>query len=269
MGLDTKPVSSAWIPGRLHRARSSKANPSSTVLDPYICIDSGASRDLFPDRSYFTDYTDISHQGHYVIVADDSHISIHGIGIGRYQLSGHEVILRKVYHVPKLNAPLFSIWTHCRRGPSCSLIADHLGCWLTFVLDIHNAEYFLLPIAPSNPRSSTLSPYPFDSTSSLLDASRPTSPSPAAAVESLTLSPIFSRVHLRLPSHPPHPRRPSSQHTTSQSPTSPPPSASPAPTSIDILDAASCGAKSSPTLAPAFTSPTPRRLLYRSAIPSQ
>jgi hypothetical protein len=149
-GLDSKPAFSAWIPGRLQRALSSKANPSSTVLDPYICIDSGASPDLFPDRSYFTEYTDISHQGHYVIVADDSRIPIHGIG------TVHEVILRKVYHVPELNAPLFSIRTHRRRGPGCFLIADHLGCWLTFptfILDIGDAEDFLLPIAPSDPSS--------------------------------------------------------------------------------------------------------------------
>jgi hypothetical protein len=62
--------------------------------------------------------------------------------------------LCKVYHVPELNAPLFSIPTHRRRGPGCSLIANHLGCWLTFptfILDIHDAKDFLLTITPSDP----------------------------------------------------------------------------------------------------------------------
>jgi hypothetical protein len=94
-GLDSKPDSLAWTPTRLQRARSSKT--SSSPLDSYICVDSGASRDLFPDRSYFTDYTDISDQGHYVVVADDSRIPILGIGTVCCNLSGHEVLLRIVY----------------------------------------------------------------------------------------------------------------------------------------------------------------------------
>jgi hypothetical protein len=90
------------------------------------------------------------------VVDGNSRIPILGIGTVRCNLSGHEVLLRKVYHVPELNAPFFSIWTHRQRGPGSSLIADYLGCWLTFptfILDTDDAEDFLLPItaAPTLP----------------------------------------------------------------------------------------------------------------------
>ncbi len=144
----------AWIPTKLSSARSGKTGNNKQKVTSYLCVDSGASRDLFPDRRYFVDYKDISDAGHYVVVADDSHVPIHGIGTVRCQLAGHEVLLRKVYHVPLLNSPLFSIRTHRRRGAGCSLIADDTGCWLTFpsfIMPIDDSDDFLLPITPSDP----------------------------------------------------------------------------------------------------------------------
>jgi hypothetical protein len=108
--------SDAWIPTKLSSARSVKSGNNKPPATSYLCVDSGASRDLFPDRRYFVHDKDISDAGHYVVVADDSHIPIQGIGTVRCQLDGHEILLRKVYHVPLPNSPLFSIRTHRRRG---------------------------------------------------------------------------------------------------------------------------------------------------------
>jgi hypothetical protein len=144
----------AWVPTKLSSARSGSSGNNKQQVISYLCVDSGASCDLFPDRSYFIHYKDISDAGHYVVVANGSHIPIHGIGTLRCQIDGHEVLIRKVYHVPLLNSPLFSICTHRRRGAGCSLVADDSGCWLTFasfIMKIDNSDDFLLPIAPSDP----------------------------------------------------------------------------------------------------------------------
>jgi hypothetical protein len=144
----------AWIPAKLSLARSVKSGNNKPPVTSYLCVDSGASRDLFPDWRYLVDYKDISDAGHYVVVADNSHIPIQGIGTVRCQLDGHEILLRKVYHVPLLNSPLFSIRTHPRRGAGCSLITYDSGCWLnfpSFVMPDDDSNDFLLPIAPSDP----------------------------------------------------------------------------------------------------------------------
>jgi hypothetical protein len=146
--------SDAWVPTKLSSARSGSSGNNKQQVTSYLCVDSGASHDLFPNRSYFIDYNAISDAGHYVVVANESHIPIHGIGTVRCQIDGHEVLIRKVYHVPLLNSPLFSICTHRRRGAGCSLVADDSGCWLTlpsFIMKIDDSDDFLLPIAPSNP----------------------------------------------------------------------------------------------------------------------
>jgi hypothetical protein len=179
--LATAPSTDAWIPDKLLKARSSKT--TNDAVESYICVDSGASRDLFPDRSYFSDYKDISDKGHYVVVADNSRIPIQGIGTVRCSLAGHEVLFRKVYHVPALNAPLFSIRTHRRRGPGCSLVADHTGSWLTFpgfILDVDDTDDFLLPIRPSNPDAPLAYAEPVSLRSHLKTARR------AAAIQAIT-----------------------------------------------------------------------------------
>jgi hypothetical protein len=95
----------------------------------------------------------ISDKGHHVISRDGLRIPIQGIGTVHCNLSGHEVLLRKVYHVPDLNAQLFSIRIHRRRGPGCFLVADHIVSWLTlpgFIINIDDSENFPLSICPSN-----------------------------------------------------------------------------------------------------------------------
>jgi hypothetical protein len=108
MDADPATGSDAWIPTKISSARSVKRGNNKPSVTSYLCVNSGASRDLFPDRRYFVDYKDISDAGHYVVVADDSHIPIQGIGTVRCQLDGHEILLRKVYHVPLLNALLLN-----------------------------------------------------------------------------------------------------------------------------------------------------------------
>jgi hypothetical protein len=140
------PASSAWTPVR-GRARKAKSTVSS-----YLCADSGASRDLFTQRDWFIEYTDISARQEYVIVADDTRVPIMGVGSVRFNLGGHEVLLRRVYHVPGLNGSLLSIRTHRRRGAGCIFLADQDGCHLTFpsfVLDIDDTHDVLIECGPS------------------------------------------------------------------------------------------------------------------------
>jgi hypothetical protein len=93
--LETASSTNAWIPHKLLKACSSKA--TSDDVTSCICVDSGASRDLFPYQSNFSKYTNISDKGHHVLISTDgSRIPIQGIGTVDCNLSGHEVLLRKV-----------------------------------------------------------------------------------------------------------------------------------------------------------------------------
>ena len=139
--------SSIWTPDVLARDRKPSSERSS-----YLCADSGASRDLFVQREWFEDYTDVRAKNKFVVVADDTKVLIHGIGTVRFNLAGHEVLLRKVYHVPGLNGSLLSIRTHRRRGEGCTFLADHTGCFLTFpsfFLPIDDEDDVILPCGPS------------------------------------------------------------------------------------------------------------------------
>ena len=124
-----RPSTDIWTPVEISKARKAKNNSHVTA---YICADSGASRDLFTQREWFVDYTDILSRNEYVVVADDTRVPIHGIGTVRFRLGGREILLRRVYHVPGLNGSLLSIRTHRQRGPGCSFLADSNGCHLTF-----------------------------------------------------------------------------------------------------------------------------------------
>ena len=143
------PVSEIWTPVELSRSRARKSKHNVTT---YVCADSGASRDLFTQRDWFVDYTDIQSRQEYVVVANDTRVPIHGIGTVRFQLNGHEVLLRRVYHVPGLNGSLLSIRTHRRRGPGCTFLADSQGCHLTFpgfVVEIDDSVDVLIACGPS------------------------------------------------------------------------------------------------------------------------
>jgi hypothetical protein len=140
------PASDAWTPVK------GSARKSRTQVSSYICADSGASRDLFPNRDWFIEYTDVRDRHEYVVVADDTRVPIEGVGTIRFNLGGHEVLLRRVYHVPGLNGPLLSIRTHRRRGAGCTFLADQDGCHLTFpnfFLDIDDSEDVLIECGPS------------------------------------------------------------------------------------------------------------------------
>ena len=139
--------SDIWAPDSIARER----NHNSTRTT-YLCADSGASRDLFVQREWFIEYTDVRARDQYVVVADDTKVLIHGVGTVRFSLAGHEVLLRRVYHVPGLNGSLLSIRTHRRRGAGCTFLADHSGCFLTFptfILTVDDEDDVVLPCGPS------------------------------------------------------------------------------------------------------------------------
>jgi hypothetical protein len=119
----------------------------------HLCVDSGATKDMFNDKGLFYYYKDISAEGRHVIVADDATIPILGLGHVRFNLAGRTVELRNVLHVPELQMPLLSVRTHRRRGPGCSFLADASGCWLTFpslCIEIDDTADCLLPFSYSS-----------------------------------------------------------------------------------------------------------------------
>jgi hypothetical protein len=46
----------AWILTKLSSASSGHTSNTKQNVTSYLCVDSGASRDLIPDRRYFIDY---------------------------------------------------------------------------------------------------------------------------------------------------------------------------------------------------------------------
>jgi hypothetical protein len=77
----------AWIPTKLSSARSAHNGNTKQNVTSNLCVDSGASRDLFPDRRYFINYKDIfKDAGHYVVVADNSRVPI-SKGLGPFGAS--------------------------------------------------------------------------------------------------------------------------------------------------------------------------------------
>jgi hypothetical protein len=115
-----------------------------------LCVDSGATRDMFNDRKLFFYYKDLSSANRHVVVADDTKIPIRGLGHVRFSLAGRTVELQNVLYVPGLQMPLLSVRTHRRRGAGCSFIADPEGCWLTFpnlCVEIDDGDDCLLPFS--------------------------------------------------------------------------------------------------------------------------
>ena len=97
-----------------------------------VCLDSGASHDLWNSRDDFITYQDLSGSGRFVSLADDSKVPIMGIGTIQVCLAGRVIRLHRVYHVPRLDLPLIAIRVHRRRAKGCSFIADFTGCYFTF-----------------------------------------------------------------------------------------------------------------------------------------
>jgi hypothetical protein len=144
-----QPAGDIWTTVKIKNARKSR-----TAVNPYfLCADSGASRDLFTQREWFVEYEDIQDRNEFVVVADNTRVPIVGVGTVRFNLAGHEVQLRRVYHVPGLNGSLLSIRTHRRRGPGCTFLADQDGCHLTFptfIIEIDDDEDVLIQCGPSH-----------------------------------------------------------------------------------------------------------------------
>ena len=116
-----------------------------------ICPDSGASVDMFPDRSCFVTYIPLVNC--FVRVANNHQTPVLGRGTVSIQLGAtHLVRLINCLHVPALDMPLLSIRVHCRRGPGCTFLADPSGCYLTFptfLLPVDDSSDCLLPYAPA------------------------------------------------------------------------------------------------------------------------
>ena len=104
--------------------------PNSSIKQ--LCLDSGASHDLWNNRDDFIKYKEITNAGRYVTLADDSKIPIMGIGTIQFRIGSKVIRLNNVYHVPRLDMPLLSMRIHRRREQGCSFIADHSGCYYTF-----------------------------------------------------------------------------------------------------------------------------------------
>ena len=135
------------------RARSSRINPSmeprasarvtcyasnqTCIYDPsknhrLVCLDSGASHDLWNCRDDFLSYSALAGSGKFVTLANESKVPILGVGTIQVRLSGKIIRLNDVFHVPRLDMCLLSIRVHRCRGDGCSFIADSTGCFYTF-----------------------------------------------------------------------------------------------------------------------------------------
>ncbi|KAL3797950.1 hypothetical protein HJC23_013188 [Cyclotella cryptica] len=94
------------------------ANATSKVA----IADSGATHHLWPDYSAFISYEKVSNR--FVSLADKSTAPIVGFGDVAVSLGGKNIVLRNVYHVPSLRAPLYSLRAH-RRLSGCGFIGDN------------------------------------------------------------------------------------------------------------------------------------------------
>ena len=113
-----------------------------------LCLDSGASHDLWNNRDDFISYENITNSGRYVSLADDSKIPIMGVGTIRFRIGSKIIQLNNVYHVPRLDMPLLSMRVHRRRAQGCSFIADYSGCFYTFPefsITVDDAEDVTVP----------------------------------------------------------------------------------------------------------------------------
>ena len=113
-----------------------------------LCLDSGASHDLWNNRDDFISYTNITTSGRYVSLADDSKIPIMGVGTIQFRIGSKVIRLNNVYHVPRLDMPLLSMRVHRRRAQGCSFIADHSGCFYTFPefrIEVDDADDVTVP----------------------------------------------------------------------------------------------------------------------------
>ena len=84
----------------------------------YWCLDSGSSKDIFPDYSTFKTYLHISNQC--ATLGNTTNITIEGIGTAVYKLNGQTILTRNALCIPELRGPLYSLRKHHQRP----------GCWV-------------------------------------------------------------------------------------------------------------------------------------------
>ena len=200
------------LPGAPYACRRSH-DPSFTEARPFLCPDSGATADMFWDRSFFDDvsYEELADQ--YVEMGDGSRVPIVGRGTVSFLMDGHYVRLSDCLHVPDLDVHLLSIRTHRRRGVGCTFLADDEGMFLTFPSFVIKVDDHVDTLVPARPLSdSHRGPPEFcDSSGSIVYgraqklARRMRTRSQTAAADSSTLSDQSSSSSATASSSPPLP----------------------------------------------------------------
>lgn len=137
---ETKPASSAALGSGIHNISLSHLSSIKieNATSKVAIADSGATHHLWPDLSAFMSYQKVSNK--IVSLADKSTAPILGIGDIAVSLGGRKLVIRDVYHVPSLGAPLFSLRAH-RRVPGCGFVGDNdcfQICFPSFALKVHD-----------------------------------------------------------------------------------------------------------------------------------
>ena len=88
------------------------------------CADSGATKHMFPDYNTFISYRRVHNK--VVTLGDGSLLQILGIGIAKFSINKHVILVRNALHVPRLSAPLYSLRQH-RLMPGCGFFS-HCDC---------------------------------------------------------------------------------------------------------------------------------------------
>ena len=98
---------------------------------PVHCLvaDSGCTDHLHPRFEDFWSFKRLTNQ--FVVLPDKSRIPILGVGCIAIRIGGRLLYFRKVYYVPDLRIPLYSLRIH-RRLPGCGHFANNGGFSVTF-----------------------------------------------------------------------------------------------------------------------------------------
>lgn len=113
-----------------------------------VAADSGATHHLWPDYSAFVSYKNVFNKS--VSLADKSTAPIMGIGDVAVSLNSKKILIRNVYHVPTLKAPLYSLGTH-RRLPGCGFVGTNDSFQIMFPkfsLTVHDGADSYLEYSP-------------------------------------------------------------------------------------------------------------------------
>jgi ubiquinone/menaquinone biosynthesis C-methylase UbiE len=137
---ESESASSAVLGSECHDMALSpmSLNKMANATSKVAIADSGATHHLWPDYSAFISYQKVSNR--FVSLADKSTAPIVGIGDIAVSLGGKNIVIRNVYHVPSLRAPLYSLRAH-RRLSGCGFMGDNdcfQICFPTFSLTVND-----------------------------------------------------------------------------------------------------------------------------------